>query len=255
MERPHSVIARCYTVLEVQSPSDLHTIKKAHRRLALRYHPDKARSGDRERHAARFRDIQEAYEVLVSHVREQCDKGSRPKERPRAPAPEPYYPPPSVYDAVFESERDSILERCEEHERAVALERAKLVSLTDQHARFSHKVHGLLSSGTARERASCHQLESIKMKISNAACKLEQFESMLAYARLYAGRPENSPDLFMLDEASLGYITSLTTWLRHHLFDLDRLADGALKAHDQDKPRLLKDLQRGMARLSEDDTV
>lgn len=50
-----------YRALNVDSTADDTTIKAAFRRLALRYHPDRARSA---RTARRFRAIREAYDVL-----------------------------------------------------------------------------------------------------------------------------------------------------------------------------------------------
>ena len=50
-----------YRVLKVDPAADEATIKAAFRRLALRYHPDRART---PRAARRFREIREAYEIL-----------------------------------------------------------------------------------------------------------------------------------------------------------------------------------------------
>jgi len=50
-----------YRVLKVDPAADEATIKAAFRRLALRYHPDRAGS---PRAARRFREIREAYEAL-----------------------------------------------------------------------------------------------------------------------------------------------------------------------------------------------
>jgi curved DNA-binding protein CbpA len=50
-----------YRVLGVDSAADGMTIKAAFRRLALRHHPDRARTG---RAARRFQEIREAYDVL-----------------------------------------------------------------------------------------------------------------------------------------------------------------------------------------------
>lgn len=60
---------RChYDVLNVPRDADEKTIKKAHRKLALKYHPDK--TGGCEEAAKEFRLGQQAYECL-----------SDPKER------------------------------------------------------------------------------------------------------------------------------------------------------------------------------
>jgi curved DNA-binding protein CbpA len=50
-----------YRTLKVEPTADEATIKAAFRRLALRYHPDRAST---TRAARRFQDIREAYEVL-----------------------------------------------------------------------------------------------------------------------------------------------------------------------------------------------
>ncbi|MCS7085349.1 MAG: DnaJ domain-containing protein, partial [Bacteroidia bacterium] len=51
-----------YEVLEVDRNADAETIKKAYRRLAMRYHPDK-NPGDKEAEE-KFKEASEAYEVL-----------------------------------------------------------------------------------------------------------------------------------------------------------------------------------------------
>ncbi|MEW5914258.1 MAG: molecular chaperone DnaJ [Thermodesulfobacteriota bacterium] len=54
---------RCYyEILEVERHADGETIKKAYRRMALRYHPD--RNPDDAEAEARFKEAAEAYEVL-----------------------------------------------------------------------------------------------------------------------------------------------------------------------------------------------
>ena len=50
-----------YALLGVARNADDGEIKKAYRRLAMEYHPDRNRSADAE---ARFKEITEAYEVL-----------------------------------------------------------------------------------------------------------------------------------------------------------------------------------------------
>jgi molecular chaperone DnaJ len=56
-----------YTILGVPAGSSPEAVKKAYRRLAMRYHPDK--TGDNPYTAAHFREVQEAYEVLSDYSR------------------------------------------------------------------------------------------------------------------------------------------------------------------------------------------
>lgn len=55
-----------YRTLQVDSTADEMTIKAAFRRLALRYHPDRARDA---RASRRFQEIREAYDVLSDPAR------------------------------------------------------------------------------------------------------------------------------------------------------------------------------------------
>jgi len=52
----------CYEVLGVSRDADDDTIKKAYRRLAMQYHPD--RNGGAHEAALKFKEAQEAYEIL-----------------------------------------------------------------------------------------------------------------------------------------------------------------------------------------------
>lgn len=54
---------RLYDVLGVNSDADENTIKKAHRRLAMKWHPDR-NPKNKEAASAKFKEAQEAYEVL-----------------------------------------------------------------------------------------------------------------------------------------------------------------------------------------------
>ncbi|KAF9581689.1 hypothetical protein BGW38_001199 [Lunasporangiospora selenospora] len=55
---------RLYTVLGVPKTSSQDEIKKAYRRLALRYHPDRVNVAEVPDHENRFREIAAAYEIL-----------------------------------------------------------------------------------------------------------------------------------------------------------------------------------------------
>src|SRR5687767_3839146 len=52
-----------YEVLGVAKPADGEEIKRAYRKLAMKYHPDRA-EGDKAAAEARFRECAEAYEIL-----------------------------------------------------------------------------------------------------------------------------------------------------------------------------------------------
>ena len=55
-----------YKILEIEFGTDTLTVKKAYRRLALKYHPDKNRASDA---ANMFIEITEAYEVLSDNTK------------------------------------------------------------------------------------------------------------------------------------------------------------------------------------------
>lgn len=55
-----------YQLLGVEKTAGLKTIKKAYRKLAQKYHPDKYRDADKDRAKKQFKLITEAYEVLTS---------------------------------------------------------------------------------------------------------------------------------------------------------------------------------------------
>jgi molecular chaperone DnaJ len=63
------VIKDYYTILELPPSATMGEIKKAYRRLALQYHPDK-NQGDRYA-AAQFVELKEAYEVLTNPAKKE----------------------------------------------------------------------------------------------------------------------------------------------------------------------------------------
>ncbi len=53
-----------YTILGVKRDADEAEIKKAYRRLAMKHHPDRVASGEKDAAEAKFKEITEAYEIL-----------------------------------------------------------------------------------------------------------------------------------------------------------------------------------------------
>ena len=53
-----------YTILGVTKYSSLYDIKKAYRKLALQYHPDKVKLSLKKEYEEKFKQISEAYQVL-----------------------------------------------------------------------------------------------------------------------------------------------------------------------------------------------
>lgn len=72
-----------YYILQVRSNASQEEIRKAYRRLVLRYHPDMSGEPD----AAKFREVQEAYEVLGDEEKRKAYNHERKslEERRRAP--------------------------------------------------------------------------------------------------------------------------------------------------------------------------
>ena len=56
-----------YEVLDVAKDADTNTIKRAYRKLAMKYHPD--RNKDDDTAAEKFREVTEAYEVLTDETK------------------------------------------------------------------------------------------------------------------------------------------------------------------------------------------
>lgn len=65
-----------YKVLGIARNANAREIKRAYRKLALEYHPDKVAEGDREEAETKFQEIAEAYEVLSDdELRAKYDRG------------------------------------------------------------------------------------------------------------------------------------------------------------------------------------
>jgi curved DNA-binding protein CbpA len=66
-----------YEVLGLSDDADEKQIKKAYRKLALKYHPDRNKDADA---AEKFREINEAYAVLTGKEKSSVDKKSAEPE-------------------------------------------------------------------------------------------------------------------------------------------------------------------------------
>lgn len=58
-----------YEILEVESSSSSAEIKRAYRKLALKYHPDKVSEEDRQEAEIKFKEISHAYEILSDEAK------------------------------------------------------------------------------------------------------------------------------------------------------------------------------------------
>jgi DnaJ family protein A protein 2 len=58
-----------YEILEIESSATETEIKKAYRKLALRYHPDKVSEDERESAEVKFKEITHAYEILSDETK------------------------------------------------------------------------------------------------------------------------------------------------------------------------------------------
>ncbi|GAA5819245.1 MAG: molecular chaperone DnaJ [Methanobrevibacter sp. CfCl-M3] len=60
-----------YDILSVDKSADEKEIKKAYRKLAMKYHPDKAEKNEKEEFTEKFKEISEAYAVLSDEEKKQ----------------------------------------------------------------------------------------------------------------------------------------------------------------------------------------
>ncbi|KAJ2711217.1 Molecular chaperone (DnaJ super), partial [Coemansia spiralis] len=60
-----------YAILGVSKDASEEALKKAYRKLALKYHPDRCADGNKEAAESKFKDISEAYEALSDKEKRQ----------------------------------------------------------------------------------------------------------------------------------------------------------------------------------------
>jgi DnaJ-class molecular chaperone len=60
-----------YDILGISKDSDENTIKKAYRKLALKYHPDKASENNKEEYEEKFKEVAHAYGILSDPEKKQ----------------------------------------------------------------------------------------------------------------------------------------------------------------------------------------
>jgi curved DNA-binding protein CbpA len=92
-----------YQILEIEPGSDEHDIKKAYRRLAMQYHPDK--SGGQHEDAGLFRDINEAYEVLSDPSKREQYHYERWLHQSMGAKMQGYLNAYQIYQIILESEK------------------------------------------------------------------------------------------------------------------------------------------------------
>ncbi|MCE9636210.1 MAG: DnaJ domain-containing protein [Planctomycetes bacterium] len=93
-----------YQRLGVPRDADEEAVKKAYRKLALKWHPDRAKEADRARAEAEFKQISEAYEVLSDkEKRQEYDRlgGERKQGDDFAPPPGSRTMSPEEFEAAF----------------------------------------------------------------------------------------------------------------------------------------------------------
>jgi molecular chaperone DnaJ len=92
-----------YQILEIEPGSDEYAIKKAYRRLAMQYHPD--RSGENQEDAGLFRDINEAYEVLSDPSKREQYHYERWLHQSMGAKMQGYLHAYQIYQIILESEK------------------------------------------------------------------------------------------------------------------------------------------------------
>lgn len=102
---------RYFEILEIRPTKDVNVIKKAFRKLALRYHPDRNQS---EESHVKFIQISEAYENLVLAI-DQASKSA--KERRASQAPAHQKSPQKTAEDLFQDRLKSARRRYEEMQR------------------------------------------------------------------------------------------------------------------------------------------
>ncbi len=93
-------ISEAYTTLELPSGASLEDIKRAYRKLALKYHPDKNQAKTAEE---KFKQVNAAYEYLTSLTEASRSRADPPPvsvHRTRATPPKPTYTPPQTKNPI-----------------------------------------------------------------------------------------------------------------------------------------------------------
>ena len=92
-----------YQILQLESGADLLAIKKAYRRLALIYHPD--RSSKTQDDGDLFREIKEAYEVLSDPSKREQHHYDRWLHQSMGSKLQGYHDAYQIYQLILESEK------------------------------------------------------------------------------------------------------------------------------------------------------